>query len=462
VLVSRDCCRRQTPGLAPHPREQRFTAAYDQAVNSTAAAALAIFAAVFAIATLRGVHIGLLMFVAACLVGTTVGGMTLREVIAGFPVNILILVAGVTFFFGMARMNGTIDLVLGAMLPRKRGRSAAVPVAFFGVATVMSAMGSPQAGLATGPMGMSTVRQARVDPVLMAIAINAGISAGSFAPTSLFGIITYQVALRAGIDMNAFALFAVAVVANVALLAGALIIFRAPSPATLEDTPIVMTSVPHSLAAAAAHERQLTGHQLATIVSLLGVVAATAVSAVAGLEVDIGVLLLGLGALLALFDPSRGGQAFTRIDWSTAFVVGGIVTYVAVLQKLDAVTILGREVMAIGSPIVAALFICIVAALVSAFASTTGVLAALIPMAVPLAVSGAIPGWVLITTLGISATIVDGSPFSNTGATLVASAAEGDRARLRAVLLRWSMALVVVGPIVLLPLLLVVGLWSNG
>ena len=133
-----------------------------------------------------------------------------------------------------------------------------------------------------------------------------------------------------------------------------------------------------------------------------------------------------------------------------------------VLQKIDAVNILGREAMAIGTPAVAALVICMIAALVSAFASTTGVLAALVPMAVPLATSGAIPGWALITTLGVSATIVDGSPFSNTGATLVASAAQDDRPRLRTMLLRWSMAMVVVGPIVLLPTLLILGRWFGG
>ena len=136
--------------------------------------------------------------------------------------------------------------------------------------------------------------------------------------------------------------------------------------------------------------------------------------------------------------------------------LGGIVTYVGVLQKLDAVNLLGREAMGIGSPLLAALVICMVAALVSAFASTTGVLAALVPMAVPLAASGSVPGWALITTLGVSATIVDCSPFSNTGATLIASAPEEDRPRLRVMLLRWSMAMVVIGPIVLLPLLVLV------
>jgi hypothetical protein len=71
--------------------------------------------------------------------------------------------------------------------------------------------------------------------------------------------------------------------------------------------------------------------------------------------------------------------------------------------------------------------------------------------------SGAVPGWALITTLGVSATIVDVSPFSNTGATLIATAPEDDRPRLRAMLMRWSMAMVVVGPLVLLPVLLLFG-----
>jgi di/tricarboxylate transporter len=198
-------------------------------------------------------------------------------------------------------------------------------------------------------------------------------------------------------------------------------------------------------------------HQAATLLCLFGLVPGIVGATLAGFEVDIGVVLLALGALLALLDPSIGARAFARIDWSTAFVVGGIVTYVGVLQKLDAVNLLGREAMTIGTPFVAALVICMIAALVSAFASTTGVLAALVPMAVPLASSGAVPGWALITTLGVSATIVDASPFSNTGATLIASAHEEDRHRLRVMLLRWSMAMVVFGPIVLLPLLLLFG-----
>jgi di/tricarboxylate transporter len=415
--------------------------------------ALVLFVAVFALATLRGVHLGILMFVAACAVGPSLAGMTLREVVAGFPVNILILVAGVTFFFGLAQLNGTIDRVMGTMLARTGGRPTVVPMVFFLLATVMSAMGSPQAGLATGPAGMSTARRAGVDPVLMAIAITSGICAGSFAPTSLFGIITYQVAQRAGIDVNPFVLMGVSAAANVVLVAVAVMLF--PNGAAARNSrPVSEGALERGPTSGHA---PMSAHQMATVCCLIALVPGIIAGSLAGLEVDIGVVLLSLGAVLAVLDPALGTRAFARIDWSTAFVVGGIVTYVGVLQKLDAVNLLGRGAMGIGTPIVAAVLICMIAALVSAFASTTGVLAALVPMAVPLSLSGAVPGWALITTLGVSATIVDGSPYSNTGATLIASAPEEDRPRLRVMLLRWSMAMVVIGPIVLLPLLVLLG-----
>jgi di/tricarboxylate transporter len=98
-------------------------------------------------------------------------------------------------------------------------------------------------------------------------------------------------------------------------------------------------------------------------------------------------------ALLTLIYPSVGTAAFERIDWSTVLLVGGIVTFVGVLQKLAAVDLLGHSAMRVGTPLLAALVICMIAALVSAFASTTGILAALVPLAVPLATSGGVSDW---------------------------------------------------------------------
>ncbi len=423
--------------------------------------AIAIFVAVFALATLRKAHLGILMIPAACGTGVWLAGMPLRDVVGGFPVGILVLLVGVTYFFGIAQVNGTVDRVITAVLARTGPNPAALPVVFFGLAGVASAMGSPQAGLVLAPVGMPVARRAGLDPVLMAIAINSGISAGAFAPTSLFGIVTYRIARQAGIDLDVFTLLAVACAANLVLLGAALVLFRRPP---LGSPSLHAGDVPLSAAARlapgdATPRTPLQPGQAATMACLVGLVVSIIACALLGIEPDIGVTALAFGAVLTLIDPTLGAKAFARIDWSSAVVVGGIVTFVGVLQHLGAVDLLGQSALGIGSPLAAAMVVCMIAALVSAFASTTGVLAALVPMAVPLAASGEVAGWALITALGVCATVVDASPFSNTGATLIASAAEDDRPRLRSLLMRWGMALVIAGPAVLVPVLVTLSRW---
>ena len=136
--------------------------------------AIAIFVAVFAVATVRKVHLGILMFPAACAVGVLLAGMPLREVVGGFPLNIMVLLAGVTYFFGIAQVNGTIDRLIGTVVAHAGSRPVVLPFVFFGLAGGVAAMGSPQGGLVLAPVGMPVARKSGMDPVLMSVAINCG------------------------------------------------------------------------------------------------------------------------------------------------------------------------------------------------------------------------------------------------------------------------------------------------
>ena len=153
-----------------------------------------------------------------------------------------------------------------------------------------------------------------------------------------------------------------------------------------------------------------------TLICIVGLILSVVTGFSLGFQPDLGVIAFGLGAVLALMYPEAGAEGIRRIDWSTIFMVGGIVTFVGVLQRLDAVNLLGHAAMNVGTPLVAAFVICMIAGLVSAFASTAGILAALVPMAVPLAMSGGVAGWALMSAMGVCASIVDASPFSTTGA----------------------------------------------
>ena len=446
--------------------------------------AIAIFIAIFAIATLRKVHLGITMFAAACGVGVWLAKMPLKDVMGGFPVSIMVLLVGVTYFFAIAQVNGTIDRVIEAVLGRVGDNRVVLPFLFFALTAGISAMGSPLAGLMVAPIGMPIAKKYGMDPMLMALAIGCGFSAGAFAPTSLFGVVSYGTAHQANIDLNPLTLFAVAGVTNICLLTAAFFIFGGPKligRGGAPSAPIASSTSPFADGAAdRAGKRSVEGdiasgataatvlaweargeqssarfgrNQIATIICVIGLVVAVVAASIAGLNPDIGVLCFAFGGALALIDPTSGRAAVSKIDWSTVLLVGGIITYVGVLQAMGTVELLGEGAKHVGAPIVAALIICFIAALVSAFASTTGILAALVPLALPLVASGDVAGWALISALAVCASIVDVSPFSTVGATLIATAAEEERPRMTSLLTRWGLSMVLIGPVVLVSIL---------
>lgn len=180
-------------------------------------------------AEVRRSHIGIVMFAAACGVGLLIAGQGLEQILEGFPVDILILLVGVTFFFGIAKSNGTIGRLLDLALARVGDNVAVLPLVFFAITGLIAAMGSPLGGLVTAPIGMSVAARRGIDPMLMGLAMACGLSAGAFAPISLFGLVTTGTAASAGVELNPLVLFAVAIVANVLLLALAYALFGSRS-----------------------------------------------------------------------------------------------------------------------------------------------------------------------------------------------------------------------------------------
>lgn len=414
--------------------------------------AIGIFVAVFAIASFRNIHLGVLMLPAAAAVGVWLAGLSVGNILDGFPVNILVLIAGVTFLFGIASSNGTVDLLIRKLVSAVGDRRGWLPYLFFLITTGVASMGSPQAGYVVIPLAMAAARRSAIDPMVMAVALNSGMSTGGFAPTSLFGIVTVSTAAKAGIELNPLVLLGIAALASLILLIAATFMF--PSSNLI---PIAAPSAPAVASEPTSAPARFAAHQIVT----LGCIIILTLSVVGGFSMgrapDIGVIALGLGAALALMYPVSGAEGVKRIDWGTIFMIGGIVTFVGVLQSMGAVNMLGNAAMTLGSPYAAAFVIFVIAGLVSAFASTTGILTALAPMAVPLAISGGVSGWALMSLMGVCAAIVDASPFSTSGALIVAAGAEEERPRLKSFLTRWGLSMVIVGPVVAVIVLMLMG-----
>jgi di/tricarboxylate transporter len=110
----------------------------------------------------------------------------------------------------------------------------------------------------------------------------------------------------------------------------------------------------------------------------------------------------------------------------------------------------GQDVAGLGAPLAAALLLCFIAAVVSAFASSVAVLGSLIPLAVPLMLSGAgVDVFGLTAAIAVSATVVDVSPFSTNGALVLANAQGVDRDAFFRQLVLYGAAVTLVAPLVI-------------
>lgn len=441
-------------------------------------AALLIFVGVFVVATLRKVHLGVIMFAAAAAVGIWVANMELDDVVAGFPISILVLLAGVTYFFAIAQANGTVDRIIEVVISKVGNRAALLPFVMYGLSTGIAAMGAPLAGLVMVPIAMPLAKKYGVDRLLMGIAVGSGVGAGGFAPTSLFGIVTYGTAHSVGIDLNPLVLFAIALAFNTLAVIVAFFMFgglqlvrgrqrvdtsREPRPGLANRGPLPAHPFEREgqKTSAATAVKSYTETEtapaktpwefvhVATMLCMAGLVGAVVLVAALGMDPDIGVLCFAFATVMTLIDPKTGRDAVSKIDWSTILMVGGIITFVGVLQEMGAVDLLGEGAAAVGAPLLAAFVICAIGGLISAFASTTGMLAALVPLAIPLVSGGDITGWAVIAALGVCSSIVDLSPFSTVGATVVASVDEPERPRITKALTVWGLSMVLIGPIVL-------------
>ena len=128
-------------------------------------------------------------------------------------------------------------------------------------------------------------------------------------------------------------------------------------------------------------------------------------------------------------------------------LVCGIVTYVGLMEHIGTIDFLGREVATIGTAVVAALLICYIGGVVSAFASTTGILGALIPLAVPFLQHQSVGAVGLITALAISSSVVDSSPFSTSGSLVVANAPDDQREFVFRRMIQWGFTMVALAPV---------------
>jgi di/tricarboxylate transporter len=406
---------------------------------------------IFTIGTLRPINLGALALVATFVIGLGVAHTPVADLYRGFPVDLLVLLVAVTYLFAIAARNGTIEWLVSATARLVRGRRALVPWIVFGVAAVPTTAGAlGSAGVALlAPIALRLAERYDIDRRMIALMVLHGAACGNFSPINVLGAIVHQGAASAGSELSAAALFLANVGYNLGLGVVVYLVFgghklaRARPPAAQHD------------AAAAAPEISAPPLRLDRGFTLLAIAAVASAALVFGL--GIGMLALIAAVALHLLFPRTSRGAEREIAWDVVLLVCGIVTYVALLQRLGTLEAIGSSIAELGSPLLGALLVCIVGAVTSAFASSAGILGAMMLLAATFISQGGVNAAGFVIALAISATVVDSCPFSTAGALVVANTRAEERDRVYRALLIWGAIMVATAPLLTWLLFIVPG-----
>jgi Na+/H+ antiporter NhaD/arsenite permease-like protein len=426
--------------------------------------------ALFIVGTLLPINMGALAFVAAWLVGMYSLGMAEDDIIAGMNSDLVLTLIGITYLFAIAKNNGTVDLIVHKAVQAVGGRVGLIPWVMFTVTGVLTAIGaaSPAACAIIGPIALGFAGRYRISPLLMGMFVVHGAQAGGFSPISIYGTITNSVMADNDLPNGEIVIFLTSLIVNLliaaalfAVLGGRELMSRridptAPAGAVHDDDGVSGsgggagsaggrggTSGGTTTKVEAPAATRINTEQIITLVAFL-VVAVLALV----FERNIGFCAITAAVLLVAFFPSSNKNAVSQIAWATILLLAGVTTFVAVLEEAGTPEYVGLLAAGIGTAVLAALVLCYVGGVVSAFASSTALLPIIIPIAIPVIDAGGIGPVAMVAALAVSSTIVDVSPFSTNGAIMLANRPDTiSEEKFYKQILGYSAIVVAVGPL---------------
>ncbi|MQA08927.1 MAG: hypothetical protein GEU98_10355 [Pseudonocardiaceae bacterium] len=442
-----------------------------------AVVSIIVLVALFAATLIPGFDLGLAALAAAFFLGLA-AGVPADEVTGFFPADFFVLIVGVTALFGAAYLNGTLDWLLDLLLRLVGGRLVLVALVPFVVGAALTALGTlPAAATAiVAPIALGLAARYRISPLVAAVLGITGIISGLLSPLAVYGVTARELSTKLGIGLPGSA--------SVAFLLGGLLTGLVVSAACLfigtrigavprgrvstpdgnagpdgsagpdgnagPDGGLPASPVAPDISGAtgsAQTKTALTAAPVATprartltVVCLLAVVVLSV-----GFEMNVGYLGLTAALILQLTLRLQPGAIVSRIPWGVVLLIGGLLTYVGLMQHLGAFERISDLLQVHGSPALSLLVLCYLAGITSFAASSIAVFVTVMPLLPPLVADGVSPvGGVL--ALALASVLVDINPLGITGGLILGAAEPSARPRLFRQLLTYGIASIVVAP----------------
>lgn len=389
----------------------------------------------------KNVNLGILSLGLALVIGHFIGGISIKELIKGYPTSLLLMLVGVTFLFGIAQSNGTLDKITKYAVKMVKGKVALLPIVLFFLAFVLSSAGPGQISISAllAAPAMVLAAEVGIPPLLMALVVGNGAQAGAMSPLAQNGIVGNAVLADMGITGVGITLWMNMLVVHIVVAAIAYFLYGGRKLWKVKDGDNKAASL------AAMTVEPFNFAQKSTLVAI-GIL----IIAVLLFKIDIGFMAFLLGGILILMKVGDEKAAFKTMPWGAILLVTGVSVMVNLMKDIGGMELFANIMSNFSTPLTATLVVGFFAAIVSAYASTSGVIMpAFLPMAPMLLAAIGAPAsdlMPLVSTIVVAGHLTDMSPLSTTGAVFISGAPDHiDRKPIYKGMMIWGFSMAIFG-----------------
>ena len=382
------------------------------------------------------INIGLFAIAFAYLIGCFVMGLSPSEVIGMWPLKMFFIIFAVCLFYSFAIVNGTLEKLSEHLLYRCRNVPHLLPYAIFFTSALIAAMG---AGYYTvlafmAPITLMLCEKTRMSLIIGAMSVNYGALGGANFVSSQSGIIFRSLMVNSGIAeevafINSFGIFASTMLIPLAVIT--VLVFFTGHRKSMQGASLGV-SLP-----TAFNQQQKTTLWLTLLMMALVLMAPiahlifpdSATATFINSKMDIGLIASVFSVIALLLKLGDERKAMASVPWSTLIMICGVGMLIAIAIKAGTIDMLASW---IGTNIPASLVplaFGVVAALMSLFSSTLGVVTpALFPIVPSIAGNLGLDPMIIFICIVAGAQATSISPFSS-GGSLMLGACPNEEAR---------------------------------
>nr|WP_312973125.1 SLC13 family permease [Pseudomonas sp.] len=375
------------------------------------------------------INIGLFAIAFAYLIGCFGMGLSPSDVIGMWPLKIFFIIFSVCLFYSFATVNGTLEKLAEHLIYHCRKMPQLLPFAVFFTATLIAAMG---AGYYTvlafmAPITLLLCQRTGMGLIVGGMAVNYGALSGANFMSSQSGIIFRGLMTNAGISdndafINAFGIF-------VSTLIIPLVVISVFAFLTREGRAMKTAMFDASEPTALNREQKIT---LWLTLAMMAIVLAAPIAHIAlpdngtitfiNAKMDIGLIASIFSVIALLLKLGDERKAMASVPWGTLIMICGVGMLISVAIKAGTIDVLASWIGGSIPPLLVPVVFGVVAAFMSLFSSTLGVVTpALFPMVLPISQSLGLEPMVLFVAIVVGAQATSISPFSSGGSLILGS-----------------------------------------